>query len=77
VNLISRSPGMLLIFKLGLHLRVKGAVSLKVALQRYGVITDDDTDGTNLVDFLRSMLRLKPSDRLSAGELLGHKWLNS
>jgi len=58
-NLISRSSDMLLIFKLGLHLRVKGAVSLKVALQQYGVIIDDDADGTNLVDFLRLMLWLK------------------
>jgi len=58
-------------------MRVVGVVSLELALQRYGVITDDGADGTNLVEFLRSMLRLKPCDRPSAGELLGHKWLSS
>ena len=53
--------------RLGLHVRVKGAVSLKVALQRYGVITDDDADGTNLVNFLRWN---HPTGRLQASCLV-------
>jgi len=77
-ELVSPSSGMLLMSESGrLHIRVGGVVSLELALKRYGVITDDNADGANLVDFLRSMLRLKPCDRLSAGELLGHKWLSS
>jgi len=69
--------GMLLISRLGhLYIRVHNMISLELALQRFGVMTDG-ADGINLVNFLRSMLRLKPSDRASAGELLGHKWLSS
>ncbi|KXN81871.1 Serine/threonine-protein kinase spk-1 [Leucoagaricus sp. SymC.cos] len=59
-----------------LHIRAGGVVSLEGALKTYGVIGDGNADGANLVAFLRSMLRLKPSDRATAGELLRHKWLN-
>jgi serine/threonine protein kinase len=38
------------------------------------VIDDGDTDGANLIAFLRSMLRSNPSDRATTGELLRHEW---
>jgi len=60
-----------------LYIRGKDVVSLQLALRRYGVISDDDVDGIVLVEFLHSMLRLKPSDRATAGELLNHRWLSS
>lgn len=59
-----------------LRIRAGGVVSLEGALKTYGVISDGDADGANLVAFLRSMLRLNPSDRATAGELLRHKWLS-
>jgi len=39
-------------------------------------VISDDGNGAVFVEFLRSMLRLKPSDRATAGELLGRKWLS-
>jgi len=41
------------------------------------MIQCNNADGVNLVDFLRSTLLFKLCDRLSAGELLGHRWLSS
>jgi serine/threonine-protein kinase SRPK3 len=59
-----------------LRIRAQGVINLERALTRYGVISDMDVDAPNCVSFLRSMLRLKPSDRATADELLCHKWLN-
>jgi len=54
----------------------RNVVSLQLALERYGVISDgDDGDGAVFVEFLCSMLRLKPSDRATADKLPDHKWL--
>jgi len=49
----------------------RNVVSLQLALERYGVISD----GAVFVEFLCSMLRLKPSDRATADKLPDHKWL--
>ncbi|KXN87215.1 Serine/threonine-protein kinase spk-1 [Leucoagaricus sp. SymC.cos] len=49
-----------------LRIRVGGVVSLEGALQKYGVISGSDTDDATLVAFIRSMLRLNPSDRATA-----------
>jgi serine/threonine-protein kinase SRPK3 len=47
--------------------------SLEQVVDLYGVL--DDSEKPLFIDFLRSMLRLKPSDRASAAELLEHEWV--
>jgi len=56
-----------------LRLQVEEPASLEDALRNYNVL--DDADMPLCVSFLRSMLRLKPSDRASAAQLVQHKWL--
>jgi serine/threonine-protein kinase SRPK3 len=60
----------------GLHIRAGGVVNLEDALTKYGVMDDADADASNCLSFLHSMLRLNPSDRATADELLRHKWLS-
>jgi len=64
----------ILIFTTGkLRIRVEGIQGLEEALKAYNVIGDDEA--SLCVSFLRSMLRLKPSDRASPADLTQHKWL--
>lgn len=56
-----------------LRIKVQGVRSLEEALRNYKVL--DDVEMPICVSFLRSMLRLMPSDRASAAQLLGHEWL--
>ena len=56
-----------------LSIQVQNIRNLEQALDAYRVL--DDVDKPLCIDFLRSMLRLKPSDRASAAELLEHAWI--
>ncbi|KJA15817.1 hypothetical protein HYPSUDRAFT_58602 [Hypholoma sublateritium FD-334 SS-4] len=58
-----------------LSIQVQNIRNLEEALDSYHVL--DDVDKPLCVDFLRSMLRLKPSDRATAAELLEHAWIKS
>jgi len=58
-----------------LSIQVKGIRNLEEALDTYHVL--DDVEKPLFIDFLKSMLRLKPSDRASAAELLEHEWIKS
>ena len=63
-------------FYLGhLFIQVQNVQNLEQALDAYRVL--DNIDKPLCIDFLRSMLRLKPSDRASAAELLEHEWIKS
>ena len=44
------------------------------ALKSYNVLGNDEA--AICVSFLRSILRLKPSDRASAADLIQHDWLS-
>lgn len=61
-----RCPGKLL-------LDLQQTKTLEQILDVYDVL--DDVEKPLCVDFLRSMLRLKPSNRATANELLNHPWL--
>jgi len=64
-------------FYLGhLSIQVQNIRNLEQALDAYRVL-DNVVDKPLCIDFLRSMLRLKPSDRASAAELLEHAWIKS
>lgn len=66
---INLYPGKLL-------LGIQGTKTLEQILDVYKVFEEDDGDEKRLaLEFLRSMLRLKPSDRATAAELLSHPWL--
>jgi serine/threonine-protein kinase SRPK3 len=54
---------------------VKGIQILERALDDFCVL--DDAEKPLFIDFLKSMLRLKPSERASAAELLEHEWIKS
>ena len=56
-----------------LRIRVQGVRGLEDALKSYKVVGDDELP--ICASFLRSMLRLKPSDRASAADLMQHEWL--
>ncbi|KAF9237968.1 kinase-like domain-containing protein, partial [Melanogaster broomeanus] len=56
-----------------LCIRVDGVRGLETALRNYNVL--DDVELPLCASFLRSMLRLKPSDRATAAELVQHEWL--
>ncbi|KAF9237257.1 kinase-like domain-containing protein [Melanogaster broomeanus] len=56
-----------------LCIQVNGVRDLETALRNYNVL--DDVELPLCVSFLRSMLRLKPSDRATAAELVQHEWL--
>jgi serine/threonine-protein kinase SRPK3 len=58
-----------------LSIQVQNIRSLEQALDAYRVL--DSVDKPLCIDFLRLMLRLKPSDRASAAELLEHAWIKS
>ena len=63
-------------FYLGrLSIQVQNIRNLEQALDAYRVL--DNVDKPLCIDFLRSMLRLKPSDRASAAELLEHAWIKT
>ena len=63
-------------FYLGhLSIQVQNIRNLEQALDAYRVL--DNVDKPLCIDFLRSMLRLKPSDRASAAELLEHTWIKA
>ncbi|KAF9230901.1 kinase-like domain-containing protein [Melanogaster broomeanus] len=56
------------------RLRIGGAgLDLDTILHSYNVL--DEVEHPIFVSFLRSMLRLNPSDRATAAELLRHEWL--
>jgi serine/threonine-protein kinase SRPK3 len=57
-----------------LRIQVQGIRGLEEALKSYNVIDDDEM--SFCVSFLRSMLRLIPSDRASAADLAQHRWLH-
>jgi serine/threonine-protein kinase SRPK3 len=56
-----------------LLIQVEGVRSLEQALESYKVVADDEL--SMCTSFLRLMLRLQPSDRASAADLLEHEWL--
>jgi serine/threonine-protein kinase SRPK3 len=56
-----------------LRIQVAGVRSLEEALEYSNVVSNDELP--TCVSFLRSMLRLKPSDRASAADLIQHEWL--
>jgi serine/threonine protein kinase len=56
-----------------LRIQVAGIQGLEEALESYNVISKEDLP--MCISFLRSMLRLKPSDRASAVDLIHHEWL--
>lgn len=56
-----------------LRIQVEGVRSLEQALESYKVVADDEL--SMCASFLRLMLRLQPSDRASAADLLEHEWL--
>ena len=60
-----------------LSIQVQEIRNLEQALDAYHVLDSDNVDKPLCIDFLRSMLRLKPSDRASAAELLEHAWIRS
>ncbi|KDR74608.1 hypothetical protein GALMADRAFT_1333939 [Galerina marginata CBS 339.88] len=56
-----------------LSIQVQNILNLEQALDAYRVL--DDAEKPLCIDFLKSMLRLKPSDRSTAAELLEHSWI--
>ena len=60
-----------------LSIQVQSIRNLEQALDAYRVLDSDNVDKPLCIDFFRSMLRLKPSDRASAAELLEHAWIRS
>ncbi|KAG1779518.1 kinase-like domain-containing protein [Suillus placidus] len=56
-----------------LRIQVEEIRGLENALESYKVVGDDEL--FMCTSFLRSMLRLQPSDRASAADLLEHEWL--
>ncbi|KAF8963317.1 kinase-like domain-containing protein [Flammula alnicola] len=58
-----------------LSIQVPNIRNLEQALDAYRVL--DDVEKPLCIEFLQSMLRLKPSDRTSAAELLEHEWIKS
>ena len=56
-----------------LRIQVEGIRGPKEALQSYNVFDYDEVSMCTL--FLQSMLRLKPSDRATAADLVQHEWL--
>ncbi|KAG1764076.1 hypothetical protein EV702DRAFT_1155039, partial [Suillus placidus] len=56
-----------------LRIQVEEIRGLEKALESYKVVSDDEL--SMCTSFLRSMLRLQPSDRASAADLLEHEWL--
>ncbi|KAF8804085.1 kinase-like protein [Phlegmacium glaucopus] len=56
-----------------LSIQVQNIRNLEQALDAYRVL--DNVDKPLCIDFLQSMLRLKPADRASAAELLEHAWI--
>lgn len=56
-----------------LRIRVQGVRGLEDSLRAYNVLGDDEM--SSCISFLQSMLRLKPSDRASAADLIQHEWL--
>lgn len=56
-----------------LLIQVEGVRGLEQALESYKVVADDEL--SMCTSFLRLMLRLQPSDRASAPDLLEHEWL--
>ena len=64
---------MVLIFTVGkVRIKVQGVQGLEDTLKVYKVV--DDVELPICASFLRSMLRLKPSDRSSAANLMQHEW---
>jgi serine/threonine-protein kinase SRPK3 len=57
----------------GLRIKVQNVGNMEQVLDVYGVF--DDFEKPLFIDFLHSILRLKPSDRASAEELLEHEWV--
>ena len=57
------------------HFQVLNVRNLEQALDTYRVL--DNVEKPLCVDFLQSMLQLKPVDRASAAELLEHEWIRS
>ena len=60
--------------QLGQLQKVRGSVSMRLCdiLDHLSV---NPTDRAELEDFLKSMLRLRPTERASAAALLNHAWL--
>ncbi|KAF9472717.1 kinase-like protein [Pholiota conissans] len=58
-----------------MNLKVRGVADLDSALTSYNVL--DDVEKQRFVEFVRPMLRLKPSDRPTAAELLKHEWIKA
>ena len=58
-----------------LRIQVGGVKGLEEALKSYDVVNDNEV--SMCASFLRSMLRLKPSNRASAADLIQHDWLNN
>jgi len=58
-----------------LRISVEGVVGLEDALKVYDVLRAEEL--SVCISFLRSMLKLKPSDRASASDLSNHHWLTS
>jgi serine/threonine-protein kinase SRPK3 len=56
-----------------LRLQVQGKQTLEKALRNYNVVGDDELP--LCISFLQSMLRLRPSDRATATDLIQHDWL--
>ena len=56
-----------------LRIQVGGVRGLEEALKSYNVVNDDEL--YMCISFLRSMLRLKPSNRASATDLIQPEWL--
>lgn len=56
-----------------LRIKVEEIQGLENVLESYKVVGDDEL--SMCTSFLRSMLRLKPSDRASAADLMQHEWL--
>lgn len=56
-----------------LRIQVEGVRALEQALESYKVVADDEL--SMCTSFLRLMLRLQPSNRASALDLLEHEWL--
>ncbi|KAF9518254.1 hypothetical protein BS47DRAFT_1379973 [Hydnum rufescens UP504] len=56
-----------------LRLQVEGKPTLEKALRNYNIVGDDELP--LCISFLQSMLRLRPSDRAAATDLIQHDWL--
>ncbi|KAG1730423.1 uncharacterized protein EDB91DRAFT_1252686 [Suillus paluster] len=56
-----------------LHIQVEEIRGLEKALESYKVVGNDEL--SMCTSFLQLMLRLQPSDRAGAADLLEHEWL--